>query len=427
MTNTEAKLVTASEAFTSLLIQDGWEAVPVSPKGYQVKVRMTRDGVPVGSAVIYHSAKKGYSFVVSELKSPDAVEAATRAWNQIQGGGNGQAESAPSFNRQNMRGVIVYVDGSYRQDAAGAGTATYGLVALRDGRVIHEDAGVVESASWTELRNVAGEMRAVMEALTWAEKIGEGEIAIAYDYQGLESWATGAWRANNPATRSYREVVGESPVRVSPWVKVAAHTGDRWNDRADALAKSALPSDGEDSDVARQRKLDDLANAYVRIREAATEAGYVLAITLDREDQLKFSIASAGTDMGSGQLFTTKNGPSLKLHECRDRGAQAVLRDVWDRRHVQSHVSGSTAPSPGAELARTVHVLSALAPYRTCRVNIAPLREALRSDLIEAADSAPSAEARKEIQELATAQASRELTWATIEKDIETARTILST
>ena len=425
MTDTEAKLNVASEALASALVQDGWNAAPLPPKGYQVKVEMSRDGMPVGSAVIYHSKKKGYSFVTGELKSPKAVEAATRAWVGIEGGGPGGAERASSGARQVAGGTVVYVDGSFREDAEGIGTATYGLVALQNGQAEYEEAGVVDREGWTVHRNVGGEMMAVLKALDWAKSVGLGEITVAYDYEGLEKWATGEWNARKPATQSYRDAVGDSPVSVTAWLKIDAHTGDHWNDRADALAKSALPSSTEDPDVTRQRRLDELMDAYVRIRDAAAEAGYVLAITLDREDLLKFSISLADRDVGSGHLYPKKDGPSLKLHECWDESAQEALRELWDRRRVRPPAGGSNHALPGAELARTTHALSALAPYKGCRVDISPLRDALRSDLIEASRSDQITEKQAELAELADDLMGRELSWAVIESEIETARAIL--
>jgi ribonuclease HI len=139
----------------------------------------------------------------------------------------------------------IYVDGSHINGATG-----YGAVILKDGEVIEELSGAVTDSNLAETRQVAGELRAVEEALAWCERNGVKEVSIFYDYDGIEKWATGAWKTNQALTRDYARAVRSSPIRIS-WRKVTSHTGDRWNDRADLLAKrgagTALPPASEDT------------------------------------------------------------------------------------------------------------------------------------------------------------------------------------
>jgi ribonuclease HI len=67
-------------------------------------------------------------------------------------------------------------------------------------------------------------------------------MTIYYDYQGLESWATGAWRAKLPFTQAYANAVKESGITIH-WVKVRAHSGNPENDIVDQLAKEAAQGD----------------------------------------------------------------------------------------------------------------------------------------------------------------------------------------
>ena len=61
-------------------------------------------------------------------------------------------------------------------------------------------------------------------------------MTIYFDYQGLESWATGAWRTKLPFTQAYAQAVSESGLTIH-WVKVKAHSGNPENDLVDQLAK----------------------------------------------------------------------------------------------------------------------------------------------------------------------------------------------
>jgi ribonuclease HI len=144
-----------------------------------------------------------------------------------------------------MPNYHIYVDGSYINGSTG-----YGAVILKDGEVIEELSGAVTDSTLAETRQVAGELRAVEEALSWCERNGVNEVSIFYDYDGIEKWATGAWKTNQALTQGYARAVRASPIRIS-WRKVTSHTGDRWNDHADLLAKrgagTALPAAGDDS------------------------------------------------------------------------------------------------------------------------------------------------------------------------------------
>lgn len=130
----------------------------------------------------------------------------------------------------------IYVDGSHIDGATG-----YGAVIIKDGRVVEELCGPVDSVEAANTRQVAGELLAVKEALKWCVEHSINEVSIYFDYLGIEKWATGEWKTNQPLTKEYARFVRECPIKIR-WHKVASHTGDRWNDRADALAKKGARS-----------------------------------------------------------------------------------------------------------------------------------------------------------------------------------------
>ena len=130
----------------------------------------------------------------------------------------------------------IYVDGSYIDGATG-----YGLVVLKRGAVVEEIFGSVAARDVDGTRQVAGELVAVKEALKWCHANSVTEITIYFDYLGIQKWVTGEWKAKQPLTRDYAEYVRSSGVKIH-WRKVDSHTGNRWNDRADALAKQGTIS-----------------------------------------------------------------------------------------------------------------------------------------------------------------------------------------
>ena len=67
------------------------------------------------------------------------------------------------------------------------------------------------------------------------------EVTIFYDYQGIESWATGEWKTNLDYTKEYKNFAEKVATRVKVnFVKVKAHTGVELNERVDELAKQAI-------------------------------------------------------------------------------------------------------------------------------------------------------------------------------------------
>jgi ribonuclease HI len=84
---------------------------------------------------------------------------------------------------------------------------------------------------------VAGELFAVGKAIEWCKKNNVSDVTIHYDYMGVEMWARGKWKTNLSLTRRYREFVQNSGLNIE-WVKIKSHSGNKFNDKADALAKS---------------------------------------------------------------------------------------------------------------------------------------------------------------------------------------------
>ena len=67
------------------------------------------------------------------------------------------------------------------------------------------------------------------------------EITIFYDYEGIESWVTGEWKANLDYTKNYVEYARRASTKVKlHFIKVRAHTGVELNELVDSLAKEAI-------------------------------------------------------------------------------------------------------------------------------------------------------------------------------------------
>lgn len=135
--------------------------------------------------------------------------------------------------------VKAYVDGSYD---VRTGDYSYGMCILIDDehaeqyscRFSHDN----EASS---MRNVAGEIEGAKAAMRYALAHKYNSLAIYYDYEGIERWCIGEWKCNKKATQEYKAFYDEAAQFVNiHFIKVKGHSGDKYNEIADKLAKVAL-------------------------------------------------------------------------------------------------------------------------------------------------------------------------------------------
>lgn len=133
--------------------------------------------------------------------------------------------------------LVAYVDGSYEHSKR---AYAYGCVLVFEDEVIKLN-GRGNNEEFVTMRNVAGEILGSECAISWAVEHGYEEITIYYDYEGIEKWATGEWKATKRGTIAYKEFIEEKKKEICiHFVKVEAHTGIEYNEMADQLAKAAL-------------------------------------------------------------------------------------------------------------------------------------------------------------------------------------------
>jgi ribonuclease HI len=133
--------------------------------------------------------------------------------------------------------IIAYVDGSYDNR-----THKYssGIVILYDNEKITMSK-LGEDKELADMRNVAGEIKGAEIAMKFALDENASSLTIYHDYEGIEKWCSGAWQARKPGTIKYKQYYNEASKKVKiGFVKVKAHSGDRYNEEADQLAKKAL-------------------------------------------------------------------------------------------------------------------------------------------------------------------------------------------
>lgn len=130
-------------------------------------------------------------------------------------------------------GLRVFVDGSFSPGFAKSGWA---FVVTENDVEIARGSGI--TAFDAESRNIDGEVMASYQAMRWLDS-NDKTGTICHDYEGIARWAKGEWQAKSNIAKRYVAAAKPYLHRVS-FEKVAAHTGVKWNELVDQLAKDAI-------------------------------------------------------------------------------------------------------------------------------------------------------------------------------------------
>ncbi|MFM1543652.1 ribonuclease H family protein [Helcococcus ovis] len=133
--------------------------------------------------------------------------------------------------------IIAYVDGSYN---ISTGEFGYGVILLDNHQEITFNK-VIYDDELKNQRNVAGEVFGSMAAIDKAIELKKSKIYIHFDYMGIRAWAIGEWKTNIQLTKDYKKFIDEKSSLIDiEFIKVKAHSNNKYNDIADRLAKNAV-------------------------------------------------------------------------------------------------------------------------------------------------------------------------------------------
>ena len=129
--------------------------------------------------------------------------------------------------------IKIYVDGSFNPQYKYAG---WGWIAIHNQKAIAENHGITNKPALS--RNIDGEIEATIQASQWASKQYPSFI-IVHDYIGLAHWFLGTWKIQSEIAHYYVDKMQDYKGKVF-FEKVVAHSGNKWNNRADELAKKSI-------------------------------------------------------------------------------------------------------------------------------------------------------------------------------------------
>ena len=193
-------------------------------RDYSVKVEL--EGVGIIN-LFYSPRKKTHTTTYNEIKDKTTSKEIKRILELDLIGEN-------SGGTYTNKGYEVDVDGSCFNDLT-----SYGAIIRKDGIVLKEISGLVNTDKIKSSRQITGEIKAVIEAIKYCNAHKIEKIRLYYDYNGLKYWALGQWKANIISTKYYRDFMKKQTINIE-WVKISSHTGVYWNEMVDKLAKSAI-------------------------------------------------------------------------------------------------------------------------------------------------------------------------------------------
>jgi len=313
------KLMARAAELVARLQADGInaEVVQQSIREYSIKVAL-----PTGLATVYYSPKKLSFKCMKEKIDDDLWERVLACWH----GAEKPSVTPERLDLAEPGAVHMYVDGSFMNE-----TTAYGVVAIQHDQVLWKDSGIVGTLEAEGTRQVAGELQAVLKGLEWCAIHGISALTIHYDYEGIEKWATGEWRAKKTVTQRYRDAVHAHDIHVT-WQKVDAHTGVQWNEHVDQLAKAAalasIPQQTEQRDP--MAELDEVVG---RFRDFLKNHGVFIAEkrrSPEPTPHVQLVIKSGKEAWGHLNFYATQDkDPYPKFHEVRPIEKRKLLQQLW--------------------------------------------------------------------------------------------------
>lgn len=139
---------------------------------------------------------------------------------------------------QNELIIEGYVDGSYEHTIKKYGS---GVVIIQNNQIIDTFSIEGNQESLVSMRNVAGEIEAAKICMKYCIERKIKNLILYFDYEGIEKWCTGQWKTNKVGTIEYKKYYDSIKHDLNvKFVKVKAHSGNEYNDKADILAKQAI-------------------------------------------------------------------------------------------------------------------------------------------------------------------------------------------
>lgn len=240
--------------------------------------------------------------------------------------------------------ALAFCDGSFdgKQNRY-----SYGVLAIDVDFSEHAICGSAKNQKYLSSQNIIGEIFGAIHAMDWAVSNGYSKLKIFHDYEGLSKWISGEWESKSESAKMFVSLFKAkfAGILQVEFEKVVGHSHNKYNDKADELAKRALfdnsriPVQGDNWYTLAYFGNDDLKTILDRMMEdhpeisiAPTEesAKFVYRLTFER-NRLTVTVFGTGERkllvQGDNsilfQIFTTY------VNELKDVNADQIIGSAY--------------------------------------------------------------------------------------------------
>lgn len=134
--------------------------------------------------------------------------------------------------------LIAYVGGSWNNEIK---LYSYGCVIIQPNGEVFQTNSVDNNPEAVLSKNIAGELEGTMYSIKWAIDNGYNSILIRHNLEHTSSFANGKYKPKINIAKEYVDFINEKSKIINiNFEKVKGHSGDKYNNLADKLAKDAL-------------------------------------------------------------------------------------------------------------------------------------------------------------------------------------------
>ncbi len=340
-------------------------------RDYLVKVTIFHGEKWYGNVNLYYSpSKRNFSIKTHELKDKSVIPDIESAWNSRVTEIQKETSLLTTSQTVTPDEYEAYVDGSFMDGPIG-----YGALILRDGKLVFEVGSTVDDPALLDMHQVGGELQAVYAVIEWCKENHIQQISIFYDYEGIECWATGRWKAKNPATEAYAKFIKACEIRIT-WNKVKSHSGVQWNEYVDHLAKkgSKKPETILLKQTTSLPEVYEKASSFSAVLQEENIHANLIGIFNNQFVRIKFQ------PTGQMDIYCTAKRPPEKPYfsNFTDPEFQRRVTVLWKEFYSSDPKFVCFPQSEDISLSEVEYYYRILLPYRDCMFDFSNLASVIK-------------------------------------------------
>jgi ribonuclease HI len=211
--------------------------------------------------------------------------------------------------------ALAFCDGSFDKTQ---NRYSYGVLAIDTDLNEHAICGSAKNQKYLSSQNIIGEIFGAIQAMDWAVSNGYSKLKIFHDYEGLSKWISGEWETKSDVAKMYVSLFKAkfAGILQVEFEKVVGHSHNKYNDKADELAKRALsdrsriPIQGDNwytlayfSNEDLKKILDMLSEEHPEIAITPIEENTKFIVTIQSRSEGASNLANVGKQFTEKDLI----------------------------------------------------------------------------------------------------------------------------